>query len=76
MNKTAFVTTLDDTYIAGFLITLCSLLENSKDFKHDLVIFEWGKLSKLNKHIIRSLHKDVIFKKVDEKSYIRTGNFF
>lgn len=67
--KICFTTTLDDKYLAGFLITLNSILRSSKNFNYDFVIFEWGTLSDDSKNIIKSLYDNVLFKMVDIDSY-------
>lgn len=67
--KVAFTTTLDDRYMSGFLITFNSILRNSKNFDHDLIIFEWGDLSEDNKNTIRKFYKNVTFKMVDTHLY-------
>lgn len=67
--KVGFVTTLDDRYMSGFLLTLNSILKNSKNFNHDVVIFEWGTLSEKNKNTILSLYDKIIFKKVETELY-------
>lgn len=68
--KRAFVTTLDDRYVSGFLITLNSLLKSSKNFDYDLIIFEWGELSDDNKKIISKLYQKIIYKNIKQESYI------
>ena len=67
--KRAFVTTLCDSYIDGFFITLYSLLASTEKFNYDIVIFEWGTLSDKNKVKIKKLYDNVIFKTVDTESY-------
>lgn len=67
--KPAFVTTLDDSYFEGFLYTFASILKNTPNFNHDLVILEWGMLSLANKNIIKKLYSNVHFKKVNIELY-------
>jgi lipopolysaccharide biosynthesis glycosyltransferase len=67
--KVGFVTTLDDKYITGFLLTLNSLLNSSSNFNYDIVILEWGELSQESKDLISLLYKNVIYKFVDVESY-------
>jgi len=67
--KIAFTTVLDDKYLAGFLLTLNSILENSPNFNYDIVILEWGDLSDNSKEVIKKLYKNVIFKMVDVDLY-------
>jgi lipopolysaccharide biosynthesis glycosyltransferase len=67
--KIAFTTVLDDKYLAGFLLTLNSILENSPKFNYDIIILEWGDLSDESKNIIKKLYKNVIFKMVDVDLY-------
>jgi len=67
--KFALTTTLDDRYIEGFLITFNSILESSKNFNYDVIIFEWGQISKYNKELINKLYNKFIFKKVDVDLY-------
>jgi lipopolysaccharide biosynthesis glycosyltransferase len=67
--KVGFVTTLDDRYMSGFFITLNSILKNSKNFNHDIVIFEWGNLSEENKKIIQNFYNKIIFKKIETDLY-------
>jgi lipopolysaccharide biosynthesis glycosyltransferase len=67
--KVAFTTTLDDRYLSGFLITFNSILRNSKNFNHDLVIFEWGNLSDDSKTIIKQFYDKVTFKSVETDLY-------
>lgn len=65
----SFATVLDDKYLKGYLITVNSLLEVTPNFNYQIIIFEWGDLSKNNKNIIKKLYKNVIFKRVDAKLY-------
>jgi hypothetical protein len=67
--KVAFTTTLDDRYLSGFLITFNSILRNSKNFNHDLIIFEWGNLSDDSKTIIKQFYDKVTFKSVETDLY-------
>lgn len=67
--NTAFVTTLDDSYVPGFLLTLHSMFRSCKSFHWDLVILEWGNLSDCNKRIIESMYTKTRFKRVNESSY-------
>lgn len=64
-----FVTTLDDKYITGFLITLNSLLNSSPNFNYDIVILEWGELTQKSKDLISLVYKNVIYKSIDVESY-------
>ena len=67
--RVAFTTILNDKYLSGFLITFNSILRSSKNFNHDLVIFEWGDLSNESKSIIKNLYNNVIFKSVETNLY-------
>jgi hypothetical protein len=67
--KVAFTTVLDDKYVVGFLITLCSILKSSKNFNYDIIVLEWGELSDENKNIILSLYDKVQFRKVEAHLY-------
>jgi lipopolysaccharide biosynthesis glycosyltransferase len=67
--KIAFTTILDDKFLAGFLITLNSILITSPNFNYDIIILEWGDLSDESKNIIKKLYKNVIFKIVDVDLY-------
>ena len=53
--KVGLVTTLDDKYITGFLLTLNSLLNSSPNFNYDIIILEWGELSQKSKDLISIL---------------------
>jgi lipopolysaccharide biosynthesis glycosyltransferase len=67
--KIALTTTLDDSYVIGFLITFASILNCSPNFNYDLIIFEWGELSNTNKYLIRTLYSNVSFKMVNVDLY-------
>jgi lipopolysaccharide biosynthesis glycosyltransferase len=67
--KIALTTTLDDSYIVGFLITFSSILNSNPNFDYDLIILEWGKISNTNKEIIKKLYNKIIFKPVDVDLY-------
>jgi lipopolysaccharide biosynthesis glycosyltransferase len=67
--KFALTTTLDDRYIEGFLITFNSILESSKNFNYDVIIFEWGQISESNKILINKLYNKFIFKTIDIDLY-------
>lgn len=67
--KTALVTTLNDSFLKGFLVALSSLLDSSPGIKSDIIILEWGDLSEKNKKIIKKRFKNVFFRSV------KTGNY-
>lgn len=69
MKRVAITTVLDDKYMPGFLITMNSMLNASKNLSCDLIILEWGDLCDLNKNVIRSIYPNTIFKMVDATSY-------
>jgi lipopolysaccharide biosynthesis glycosyltransferase len=68
-NKVAFTTVLDDKYLSGFLLTLNSLIKSSENFNYDIVVFEWGELSKESINVIQQLYQNVFFKKVQAHLY-------
>ena len=47
--KYAATTILNDGYMDGFLISFYSLLKTTINFNYDLIILEYGSLSKENK---------------------------
>lgn len=67
--KTALVTTLSDSFLEGFLVSLSSLLESSPGIESDIIIIEWGDLSENSKKIIRKCFKRIIFKSVKKNNY-------
>ncbi len=69
MKRFAFATTLCDTYVKGFLLTLCSILSTTKNFNYDIIVFEWGNLSLNNKELLRHFYKNIIFKKIEKNHY-------
>ncbi len=66
---TAFTTTLSDEYVPGFFFTFGSLLNSTLNFNFDLIIFEWGCLSKQNKDLITAFYPNVYFKKIKQEDY-------
>jgi lipopolysaccharide biosynthesis glycosyltransferase len=67
--KTAFVTTLDDRFVPGFRVALNSLLRTTQNFNYDIIIIEWGNLSKQNKDSINTLYSKIFYHTVNEQSY-------
>lgn len=67
--KIALTTTLDDSYVLGFLITFSSIKRCNPNLSYDLVIFEWGELSEINKQKIKKIYNNVQFKSVNIERY-------
>jgi lipopolysaccharide biosynthesis glycosyltransferase len=67
--KYAATTILNDGYIDGFLISFYSLLKTTNNFNYDLIIFEYGSLSKENKIKIKKIYNNVFFKKIEILDY-------
>lgn len=67
--KTALVTTLSDSFLQGFLVSLSSLLETTPEINSDIIVLEWGDLSSDSKTIIKRLCKSVIFKQINTDNY-------
>lgn len=67
--KFALVTTLDDSYVPGFFLTLDSILESSVEKDWDLIVLEWGRLSENNKKLISDFYPNGIFLQIDKQSY-------
>jgi lipopolysaccharide biosynthesis glycosyltransferase len=67
--KIALATVLNDSYLAGYLLTVNSMIRNSPNFDYDIIILDWGELSDDSKNVIKKLYSKVFFKKVDKKLY-------
>jgi len=67
--KNCIVTILDDKYLAGFLLTLFSITQSTKDINFDIIVLEWGELSDESKSNISRVYDKVIYKKIDTHLY-------
>jgi lipopolysaccharide biosynthesis glycosyltransferase len=65
----AFVTTLDDNFVPGYMVAVSTLIATTVNFNYDIVIFEWGTLSEANKEKIRLLYPRTIFKHIHAADY-------
>lgn len=65
----AFVTTLDDNFVPGYIVAVSTLITTTVNFNYDIVIFEWGTLSEVNKEKIRQLYPRTIFKLIRTADY-------
>jgi len=65
----AFVTTLDDNFVPGYMVAASTLIATTVNFNYDIVIFEWGTLSEANKEKIRQLYPRTIFKLIRTADY-------
>jgi lipopolysaccharide biosynthesis glycosyltransferase len=65
----AFVTTLDDNFVPGYMVAVSTLIATTVNFNYDIVILEWGTLSKANKEKIKQLYPRTIFKHVHAADY-------
>lgn len=67
--KTAFVTTLDEKSVPGFLISLYTLIKCHSPFNDDIVILIWDNISAASKEQIYKIYKNIKYKNIDILSY-------
>lgn len=67
--KIAYVTTLSNDSVVGFLTTLYSLTVSVKNFNKDVVVLFWDEISNENKNKISKIYQNIIYKKIHLKDY-------
>lgn len=70
--RAAFVTTLSDNFLPGFLASTSSLLKTTPNFNYDIVIIELNPLSETSKNNILKLYPKVVFKSINLDDYPKT----
>jgi len=67
--KNCIATILDDKYLAGFLLTLFSITQSTKNIDFDIIVLEWGELSDESRDKIAKVYDKVIYKRIDTNLY-------
>jgi lipopolysaccharide biosynthesis glycosyltransferase/glycosyltransferase involved in cell wall biosynthesis len=60
---------LEDAYIEGAVVLLKSLLANNEWYEGDLVVLEYGSLSRANRERLSRIYQRIVFKRVRVEDY-------